>query len=1238
LVTQLAGYTAHAQAPGDIFIRLGSVTTSAGLVAGNTIYLDSATSEIRFPIVYGNRGTLSYNVSNAFIVYSDDDGIPGNGATGSRGLGTANWAFPSANGGNYKFGAPSGPVSGLWVDTTGYFPKSDFGAIFRFNCFGCNGQGADTVIFAGAAGDVGQRALRPLDSGVLFDIRILAKIIDTGKWICIDSASNYPPTNTWKWAPFNCTSWECENTYPSWSGAACFVIQEYQAGPGGIANCVPRLSGTPYQEISYDFNITGGNQSMVWWEVTSGVGQIDSIVGVYTITPMAPGTYPVTVTATNSEGQWLAATCQFEVVIGTAGIANCVTMLVWDECEHSTYDFNLAQSVQTGVRWKVASGGGAIDSLTGVYWAKDLIPLPYPGKFPVIVEVVDSSNSQSIATCSFELQLNYCGIVTCPTKLVGSTCEPITFDFETRGEPASRFRFTILSGPGTIDSMTGVYTATGVPPGKYFVKVATTDTSSSIWTNQCWFDLWVSSCGIDNCPLVLTGVGCQPLAYDFSGSGTDQSKFRWAVTSGPGAIDAFTGNYSVIGLSAGQYPIEVTMTDIGDSSVRAVCNFDLAISACGISNCLTTINWNSCQPLRRDFDMVGPSQSGYRWFVASGVGSIDSLSGVYTLAGAEEGSYPVTVGVRDEMGDMDTAYCSFVIYMTTGTLLVPCPYGDQHIDVGDTKTQRINVLSACGTVKFFQLGSNLRGAVLDTSSGIVTYIGESEDADLSPHCMKVGVTDQSDTAYCDICWTVIKSCGYRVSISREYNAIPDGIVDVDITLETINASEGLAGFDLLVAYDNPALMLQSATSGTLYGECGWEYFNYRHNDTGDCGIGCPSGVVRVVGIADVSDGQNYPSCVTPKFVGNLPTSLASVRFLISGDPAIECMFLPIRFYWNDCGDNSLSNAYGTKLFINCHVFDFDYGNNIPIEDPYAQLPTYRGAPNTCLSLVPGHLVERGVELRNGGIFIVCVDSIDNRGDINLNGIGYEIADIFMFANYFIYGLSAFNDHVVGSQAASDVNADGITLSMPDLIYLIRVVLGDALPFPKVSSDKIANISTGDGRISITGIDNLGGLFMVLRGDVAVTSTRTDLVYFSAFDGSNTRVIALIPFDQSQPVTGFSGDLFTADNAEIVSVELVDINGSTVATKLDVPQTYVLNQNYPNPFNPTTTISFDLPKAGAYKITVYNTTGQIITELSGTAPAGRKEIELNMAGNASGVYFYKLEAEGFTATKKAVLLK
>ena len=95
---------------------------------------------------------------------------------------------------------------------------------------------------------------------------------------------------------------------------------------------------------------------------------------------------------------------------------------------------------------------------------------------------------------------------------------------------------------------------------------------------------------------------------------------------------------------------------------------------------------------------------------------------------------------------------------------------------------------------------------------------------------------------------------------------------------------------------------------------------------------------------------------------------------------------------------------------------------------------------------------------------------------------------------------------------------------------------------------------------------------------------------------------------------------------------------------DVPTVYQLDQNYPNPFNPSTTIKFTVPVAGKVTLTVYNVVGQkIATLINGNVTAGSHTRVWNgkdSAGNqvASGVYFYKLTAEKFSATEKMILMK
>jgi hypothetical protein len=87
------------------------------------------------------------------------------------------------------------------------------------------------------------------------------------------------------------------------------------------------------------------------------------------------------------------------------------------------------------------------------------------------------------------------------------------------------------------------------------------------------------------------------------------------------------------------------------------------------------------------------------------------------------------------------------------------------------------------------------------------------------------------------------------------------------------------------------------------------------------------------------------------------------------------------------------------------------------------------------------------------------------------------------------------------------------------------------------------------------------------------------------------------------------------------------------------RSYKLTQNYPNPFNPVTTIKYDLPKSGNVKLSVYNTAGQLVAVLVNELQTnGSYSVEFDASNLASGVYFYRLDANGFSNTKKMILVK
>lgn len=91
--------------------------------------------------------------------------------------------------------------------------------------------------------------------------------------------------------------------------------------------------------------------------------------------------------------------------------------------------------------------------------------------------------------------------------------------------------------------------------------------------------------------------------------------------------------------------------------------------------------------------------------------------------------------------------------------------------------------------------------------------------------------------------------------------------------------------------------------------------------------------------------------------------------------------------------------------------------------------------------------------------------------------------------------------------------------------------------------------------------------------------------------------------------------------------------------LTVPASYNLLQNYPNPFNPTTKIKFDIQKAGNASLTVYNSQGKMVKEvMSQYIPAGSFEVSFDGRDLSSGVYYYRMDINGYSITKKMSLIK
>ncbi|HKB85377.1 MAG TPA: aryl-sulfate sulfotransferase [Ignavibacteriaceae bacterium] len=144
---------------------------------------------------------------------------------------------------------------------------------------------------------------------------------------------------------------------------------------------------------------------------------------------------------------------------------------------------------------------------------------------------------------------------------------------------------------------------------------------------------------------------------------------------------------------------------------------------------------------------------------------------------------------------------------------------------------------------------------------------------------------------------------------------------------------------------------------------------------------------------------------------------------------------------------------------------------------------------------------------------------------------------------------------------------------------------------------------------------------------------------------------------SQGTVNLSAD-FNPDTAGIYSDDLhlrwetngqriakeIHLSGTTEPTYLNaddsqLPTGFSLSQNYPNPFNPVSTIKYSLPHSSKVKLQVFDILGNMITTpVNKQQSAGRYEVKFNGSNLSSGIYFYRMRAGSFVATRKMILLR
>lgn len=170
-----------------------------------------------------------------------------------------------------------------------------------------------------------------------------------------------------------------------------------------------------------------------------------------------------------------------------------------------------------------------------------------------------------------------------------------------------------------------------------------------------------------------------------------------------------------------------------------------------------------------------------------------------------------------------------------------------------------------------------------------------------------------------------------------------------------------------------------------------------------------------------------------------------------------------------------------------------------------------------------------------------------------------------------------------------------------------------------------------GNVYVTG--TTGTIKYTPNGDTAWKQTYDDIVPALA----DTKFSIALD-NQNNVYVGGSLFISSASASDYVLIKYAQTTGIQNYSN-EIPFEYSLQQNYPNPFNPVTKIRFNIPAQSFVKIKVFDVTGKEIALLANESlNTGSYETGWDASSMPSGVYYCRMETQGFIKTMKMILVK
>ena len=721
----------------------------------------------------------------------------------------------------------------------------------------------------------------------------------------------------------------------------------------------------------------------------------------------------------------------------------------------------------------------------------------------------------------------------------------------------------------------------------------------------------------------------------------DRPKWTASVLSG-GTFNIADTSVCFYADTGGVYRIIIVATDSCGLTARDTVNVTARFNRTPVVTAPPTKSVTACSPGTVCVGGVStsdPDGNMKRVYLSAGDGTIDPLTGIICFTANSAGNYCFQITAEDSCGaTASKTMCVLVgmnapptvsinglpstaLYLRPTQICFAVPASDPNAG------QLFDLQMIEGAGEFARQVShspiNATHCFLADTTGCYRFIFATSDScglsarDTATICVRIEPPDSLFQVCID---TIYSLSGRNATVKiRGYRVMEMG------------------GYNFLICYDPTVLKFSAAAADTALSQ--WEYFTYRTGASTGCNP-CGAGSLRLIGIADMNNGSPHPSesAYLPK------GPMIAITFYVTADRLFinQCGY--IRFCSDACGDNVISNRSGDTLYT-----------------------SFTGVADSCFNS-PKNVPLKRIQFCDGSICIVPPP--DDRGDVNLDGIANSVADVVLFSNYFIYGTKVFDPIYKENQIlATDVNCDGLVLSLSDLVFMIRVMNNDAImqgcpggpkavATPEHQASIRAEREAGKLGIWVTSDAELGGVFVRIKanagtlGAIEWSSDLGGLTPFQSIENGELRALLVARNPGMKLASGphllftvrmDGGGEWTIEDAQAATSHGDLVGLEMAASGSGVPRNFGLEQNYPNPFNATTQLRFSLGTASKWDLTIYNVLGQPVRSFSGENEAGIVTVEWNAKTDegydlASGMYFARLRAGDFTATKKMVLMK